>query len=232
MHEVGHGLYSQGHPAAFARTFLFESPSLGAEESQARFFENHLGRHPAFLRIIHGMLAQRFGPVMDGISPDDLGRSVHHITRGWCRVDADEVTYDLHIALRLRMELALIRGELAVRDLPDAWREEMRRLLGVTPANDAQGCMQDIHWAWGLFGYFPTYTLGNLNAAQLFAAAKKQRKIASSIAKAEYEPLLQWLRAHIHERGGVLLPQQLIQDATGVPTDPKWHLRHLRERFL
>lgn len=229
MHEVGHGLYSQGHPAAFARTFLFESPSLGAEESQARFFENHLGRHPAFLRIIHGMLAQRFGPVMDGISPDDLGRSVHHITRGWCRVDADEVTYDLHIALRLRMELALIRGELAVRDLPDAWREEMRRLLGVTPANDAQGCMQDIHWAWGLFGYFPTYTLGNMYAAQL-ADAFTEHTGGRGMEIVTEDPTapLAFLRERVHRHGGLLETRTLMERATGRPFSPEPLIERLR----
>ena len=166
------------------------------------------------------------------MSLDDFMSVVNCAEFSFIRVEADEATYDLHILLRFDLERRMLNGQLAVKDIPAAWNDSFHQMFGRTPPDDARGCLQDIHWSMGGLGYFPTYTLGNLNAAQLFAAAKKQRKIASSIAKAEYEPLLQWLRAHIHERGGVLLPQQLIQDATGVPTDPKWHLRHLRERFL
>ncbi len=229
MHEVGHGLYSQGHPGEYARTFLFESPSLGAEESQSRFFENHLGRHPAFLAIVHRMLSERFGPAMSGITPDDLHRTVHHIERGWCRVDADEVTYDLHIALRLRLELALIRGDLTVRDLPGAWRDEMQRLLGVTPDGDAQGCMQDIHWAWGLFGYFPTYTLGNMYAAQLALAFSDHTGGAGmEIVADDPTAPLRFLRDRVHRHGGRIETRVLMERATGRPFSPQPLIDRLR----
>ncbi len=229
MHEVGHGLYSQGHPAEHARTFLFESPSLGAEESQARFFENHLGRHPAFLTVVHRMLLERFGSRMDGITPDDLARNVHHIQRGWCRVDADEVTYDLHIALRLRLELALVRGDLAVDDLPGAWREESERLLGVTPADDARGCMQDIHWAWGLFGYFPTYTLGNMYAAQLaLAFAEHTGGRGVDVVTDDPTAPLRFLRDRIHRHGNRYETRVLMENATGRPFSPQPLVERLR----
>lgn len=229
MHEVGHGLYSQGHPRKWARTFLFESPSLGAEESQARFFENHLGRHPAFLAVVHRMLTEAFGTEMAGITADDLARSVHHIQRGWCRVDADEVTYDLHIALRLRLELALIRGDLAVADLPGAWREESERLLGVTPAGDAQGCMQDIHWAWGLFGYFPTYTLGNMYAAQLALAFTEHTDgRGMDVVTEDPQAPLRFLRERVHRHGSRYDTRVLMENATGRPFSPRPLIDRLR----
>lgn len=229
MHEVGHGLYSQGHPARWARTFLGESPSLGAEESQSRFFENHVGRDPAFLEVVHRMFVDHFGATMDGITPDDLGSVAHHIQRGWCRVDADEVTYDLHIALRLRMELALIRGDLEVRDLPAAWSEQMESLLGVTPESNAQGCMQDIHWAWGLFGYFPTYTLGNMYAAQL-AQAFRAHTGGVGVAVVADDPgaPLRFLRERVHQHGFRFATQDLMREATGQEFSPQPLIERLR----
>jgi len=125
-----------------------------------------------------------------------------------------------------------VRGELAVQDVPAAWNEEFHSLFGMTPPDDAHGCLQDIHWSMGGLGYFATYTLGNLNAAQLFATARRQRKIASAIDKADYAPLLAWLRSHVHSQGGTPLPGEIMESATGKPTDAKWHLKHLRERFV
>ncbi len=229
MHETGHGLYSQGHPAELHRTFLYESPSLGAEESQARFLENHVGRHRAFWEHIHPVLVERFGASMDGIGPDVMHRHVTRVSRGWCRVDADEVTYDLHIALRLRLELALIRGTMDVADLPEAWREGMRELLGVTPRHHGEGCMQDIHWAWGLFGYFPTYTLGNMYAAQLNRAyTRDEGDIGDALRRGDVGAPMRFMRERIHRHGRRLPTHELMRRATGEEFSPEPLLERIR----
>ncbi len=216
LHEVGHALYSQGHPTDLARTLAHASPSLGAEESQARFYENHVGRELALWEFLTPTLRRRFGAAMDGIDGAALHRSVSQVTRGWCRVDADELTYDLHIALRFSLELALIRGTLDVVDLPDAWNDGMERLLGVRPDGNRQGCMQDIHWAWGSFGYFPTYTLGNIYAAQIREALEADLgPIPSLIQSERLSDITAYLHERIHSHGSILSTGELMLQATG-----------------
>ncbi len=228
MHEAGHALYSQGHPQQYARTLIYSSPSLGAEESQSRFLENHIGRSAEFWQLMAPRMAGRFGPAMDGIGADDLHAAVTRMAPGWCRVDADELTYDLHIALRTTLELQLIRGQLAVTDLPDAWREQMQRTLGVTPANDREGCMQDIHWAWGSFGYFPTYTLGNLYAAQLAEAMGDAiGEVGDLVARGELTTIIAFLHDRVHRHGSILPTDQLMQQATGQPFSIEPFLRRI-----
>ena len=226
LHEAGHALYAQGLPAQHDRTLLHASASLGADESQSRFFENHIGRRAAFWEYLHPTLAKRFGSSMDGIDPAEILRNVTGVHRGWSRVDADEVTYDLHIILRFRLELALIRGSLTVADLPEAWRESSRRLLGVEPANNAEGCMQDIHWAWGMFGYFPTYTLGNIYAAQLADALEQaEGPLDDLIRSGSFDVILEFMRSRVHTVGNQLRTSELMERATGHPfrTEPFLH---------
>jgi carboxypeptidase Taq len=223
LHEAGHALYAQGLPAAYARTLLYASASLGADESQSRFFENHVGRRLSFWEHVHPTFVARFGASMDGLGPQDMVRAITRVQPGWCRVDADEVTYDLHIILRFELELALIRGSLTVADLPGAWREASQRLLGVTPSGDAEGCMQDIHWAWGMFGYFPTYTLGNIYAAQLAEALEAtEGPIDDLIRAGRLDVVLRFMRTRIHNAGCCVPTRVLMERATGGPfnTDP------------
>ncbi len=216
LHEAGHALYAQGLPAPYERTSLYASPSLGADESQSRFFENHLGRRLAFWEHLHPTLVARFGPSMDGVGPQDMVRAVTRVRRDWCRVDADEVTYDLHIILRFELELALIRGSLPVADLPEAWRAASERLLHVTPASDTEGCMQDIHWAWGMFGYFPTYTLGNIYAAQLADALEATEGPLDDLVRAgRLDVVLEFMRTRVHEAGSRYPTGVLMEKATG-----------------
>ncbi len=218
LHEAGHALYAQGLPEAYERTMLYASPSLGADESQSRFFENHLGRRLAFWEYLHPTLVERFGASMDGLGPQDMVRSTTCVQRGWCRVDADEVTYDLHIILRFELELALIRGSLSVHDLPEAWCAASQRLLHVTPGNDTEGCMQDIHWAWGMFGYFPTYTLGNIYAAQLADALEAAEGPLDDLVRAgRLDVVLEFMRTRIHEAGSRYPTRVLMEKATGRP---------------
>jgi carboxypeptidase Taq len=223
LHEAGHALYAQGLPAAYARTLLYASASLGADESQSRFFENHVGRRLSFWEHVHPTFVARFGASMDGLGPQDMVRAITRVQPGWCRVDADEVTYDLHIILRFELELALIRGSLTVADLPGAWREASQRLLGVTPSGDAEGCMQDIHWAWGMFGYFPTYTLGNIYAAQLAEALEAtEGPIDDLIRAGRLDVVLRFMRTRVHNAGCCVPTRVLMERATGGPfnTDP------------
>ena len=231
MHEAGHGLYEQGLPAPNYGLPSGSSVSLGIHESQSRLWENHVGRSREFWQRWLPRAAELF-PHLRKLSLDRFLLAINRAEFSFIRVEADEATYDLHILLRFSIERRMLNGELAVKDVPAAWNEEFRSLFGLTPPDDARGCLQDIHWSMGGLGYFPTYTLGNLNAAQLIAAARKQKKIAQGLVSATYAPLLGWLRAKVHCHGSVHLPQDLMRIATGRPTQPKWHLEHLRRRFL
>ena len=227
LHEVGHGLYEQGLPDEWHGSPLAEPASLGVHESQSRLWENHVGRSREFWH----WLMPRFREVLSGSTIpgiEELWQAMHAVTPSAIRVEADETTYNLHIVARFRMELALFRGELQVDDLPAAWSEQMRRLLGLEVQDDNQAVLQDIHWATGLFGYFPTYTLGNLMAAQLFDAASVQvPDLSQKIARGEFAPLLTWLRAKIHRHGTSLPPAELIERATAAPLSSEPFLRHV-----
>ncbi len=231
LHEAGHGLYEQGLPGEEYGLPSGKSCSLGIHESQSRLWENHVGRSRPFWQKWLPRAAELF-PHLHKIKLDDFMRTINRAEFSFIRVEADESTYDLHILLRFGIERRLLNGDLAVKDIPDAWNASFQELFGLLPPNDAQGCLQDIHWSMGGLGYFPTYTLGNLNAAQLFSAASKQTRIAQAIEKADYSTLLAWLRVKVHSRGGLLLPQDLMKHATGRTTDAKWHLKHLRDRFV
>ncbi len=215
LHEGGHGLYEQGLPAAHRRTFLCQAASLGLHESQSRLWENLVGRSSPFWRYLLPRFQARF-PQVPGASLAAFHRAVNRVERSLIRVEADEVTYNLHIALRFELELGLVRGTLAVADLPQAWNDGMERLLGVRPARDAEGVLQDIHWAWGDLGYFPTYTLGNLYAASLFAAAQRALPaLEDDLAAGRLLPLRDWLREQVHRHGRALPAEELVRRATG-----------------
>jgi len=232
LHEAGHGLYEQGLPAEQFGLPGGASVSLGIHESQSRLWENHVGRSRAFWNIWFPR-AQAHFPQLSTLSLDDMVKLVNRAQRSHIRVEADEVTYDLHILLRFQLERALISGDLPVRDLPGEWNSRFEKMFGLPVTDDAQGCLQDIHWSFGLVGYFPTYTLGNLNAAQLFRAARQQNPgIDGELADGKYESLLGWLRQNVHELGMQKLPPDLMQAATGESTQHAYHLAHLRDRYL
>ncbi|MBT8044329.1 MAG: carboxypeptidase M32, partial [Verrucomicrobiae bacterium] len=150
----------------------------------------------------------------------------------YIRVEADESTYDLHILLRFGLERRMLNNEIAVTDIPAAWNEQFEKFFGMTPPDDTNGCLQDIHWSMGGLGYFSTYTLGNFNAAQLYHKAMQDDTVASAAASADYLPLLDWMRKNIHAKGSILFPQDLMKSATGETTNPQYHLEHLQRRFL
>jgi len=231
LHEAGHGLYDQGLPEGDFGAPAGEAVSLGIHESQSRLWENKVGCAPAFWE--HWLpAAARHLPDLTRFSPAEITAALNRVSPSFIRVEADEVTYDLHIILRFELELRLLEGDLAIADLPGAWNEEFEKMFGLRVPDDARGCLQDIHWSLGIFGYFPTYTLGNLNSAQLFAAARKQvAGLDAQLAQGTYSGLLDWLRANVHAHGRCLRPQELMQRATGEPTRISRHVEYLREKL-
>jgi carboxypeptidase Taq len=230
LHEAGHGLYEQGLPASDFGLPSGSAVSLGIHESQSRLWENHVGKSTDFWERWYPRASELF-PNLRKIRLSDFIQHLHRAEFSFIRVEADEATYDLHIFLRFDIERRLLNGSLETHQIPTAWNAAFEELFGKVPPNDAQGCLQDIHWSMGGLGYFPTYTLGNLNSAQLFQSAKRQRGIGSAIRHAEHQPLLCWLRENIHSVGASRSPKEIITNATGSPTDPAPYLTHLRKRF-
>ncbi len=233
MHEAGHAMYEQGVADEHQRTLLEGGASLGVHESQSRLWENMVGRSRAFW--------DHFFPRLQSACPDQLGQvtapafwsAINRVQPTLIRVEADEATYNLHIMLRVELELALIEGALRVSDLPDAWNTRMRDYLGLTPPDDARGVLQDIHWSAGLFGYFATYTLGNLIAAQLwerFGQLNPSRD--ADIGRGDFSMLLTWLRSELHRHGRKFEPKELVGRITGSPVSPEPYLRYLEQKYL
>lgn len=231
LHEAGHGLYEQGVAGSGFGTPAGEAVSLGIHESQSRLWENHVGRSLAFWEFWLPRAAKYF-PELTGVSPADLFLHVNRVRRSYIRVEADDTTYDLHILLRFRVESALFSGDLRVRDIPLFWKEQFRELFQLDVPDDANGCLQDIHWSGGSFGYFPTYTLGNLNAAQLFHHATAQHpELKTRLACGEYSGLLGWLSENVFASGATLSPKELMLRATGRPTEGRDHLESLHAKI-
>ncbi len=228
LHESGHGLYEQGLPAALERTPAGEAVSLGVHESQSRLWENHVGRSRGFWRWLLPRYREAF-PGAPSAGVDRIWPLLHTVKPSLIRVEADEATYNLHVLARFEVERALFGGELEVRDLPAAWDDLYDQLLGIRPPNAAVGLLQDIHWSQGMFGYFPTYTLGTVAAAQLFAAAERELgDLEAAFAAGELAPLLAWLRAEVHAHAGLYQAPELIERATGKPLAADDLLAYLR----
>jgi carboxypeptidase Taq len=232
LHEAGHGLYDQGLPREHYGTPLGKDVSMGIHESQSRLWENHVGRSREFWEHWHPRACHHL-PALKRFSPEQIFCAVNRVSPSFIRVEADQVTYDLHIILRFELELRLIEGELKVSDLPTVWNEEFRKMLGLKVPDDARGCLQDIHWSLGAFGYFPTYTLGNLNAAQLVRRVTTDLpKLAADLRQGSYRSLLGWLREKIHQHGQRYEPQDLMQRATAEATQAAHHLEYLHRKFV
>ena len=230
IHETGHALYEQGLPAVWRYQPVGRARGMSLHESQSLLMEMQACRSRGFFRLIAPRLADRFGGDWDG---DALFDATMRVRPDFIRVEADEATYPAHVILRFRLERQLIDGSLAVTDLPSAWNEGMRELLGIVPPGDRQGCLQDIHWYDGAFGYFPTYSLGAMTAAQLFdAAGRALPELDQSIAAGDFAPLLGWLRREVHGRAALLDGKALLVAATGRPLDAEIFKAHLRRRYL
>jgi len=233
LHETGHALYERGLPLSYARQPVGEAAGMGAHESQSLIVEMQACRSDAYLSWLGPELHAAFGGPSEPYAPANLARLWRRVHRGCIRVDADEMTYPAHVILRFRLEQALVAGDLAVADLPGAWSDGLHALLGIRPPDDAQGCLQDIHWYDGAFGYFPSYTLGAMAAAQLMAAARRRVPgLDAAIAHGDLTPLVGWLRAKVHGVGSLLGFNDLLRAATGKPLDPADFEAHLAARYL
>ena len=233
VHETGHALYERGLPSAYARQPVGEAAGMAMHESQSLIVEMQACRSDAFLAWLGKRLHATFGGNPEPYSVANLGRLWRRVERSLIRVDADELTYPAHVILRFRLEQAMIAGNLDVADLPGAWNDGLHALLGITPPDDAQGCLQDIHWYDGAFGYFPSYTLGAMSAAQLMQAARAQVPgLDEAFGQGDLSLLLAWLRTHVHSVGSRLDFNAILEQATGRKLDPMAFQAHLRQRYL
>jgi carboxypeptidase Taq len=233
LHETGHALYELGLPAQWSRQPVGDARGMSLHESQSLLIEMQVCRGREFMAFAAPLIRVAFngaGPTWDA---GNLYRLGTRVARSFIRVDADELTYPAHVTLRYRLERALIAGDMRLADLPAEWNKGMRDLIGVEPPDDARGCLQDIHWYDGAWGYFPTYTLGAMNAAQLFQAAKAaDSSILPGIATGDFAPLLAWLRKNVHATASSRSTDQIMTEATGRPIETAPYLTHLRARYL
>lgn len=233
MHECGHGLYEQGLPKAgeLFGTPLSRAISLGIHESQSRMWENMVGRSKAFWTWALPLANQHFDNAFSDIDVETFTKAMNSATPGFIRVESNESTYNLHVMLRFELERAMLAGNLAIKDLPEAWNTKFKDFLGLDVPDDAHGCLQDVHWSFGLVGYFPTYTLGNLNAAQMWETILEQiPDLYEQIAQGEFDALLNWTREHIHQHGRRYSASETIERATGKPLGADPLMRHLESR--
>ncbi len=231
LHEAGHALYNLGLPEEHWGAPRGEAVSLAIHESQSRLWENLVGRSLSFWRFFFPRVREHF-PTLADVRLEDFYAAVNRVSPSLIRVEADEVTYNLHIIFRFHLERALMRGTLSVAHLPGAWNEQVQTVLGLTVPDDAQGVMQDVHWSGGHIGYFPTYALGNLYAAQFFARARAELgNLDGQFARGEFAPLLAWLREKIHARGSTFWPRDLVRQVTGEDLNPRYLLTYLEEKF-
>jgi carboxypeptidase Taq len=232
MHEVGHGLYEHGIDPELTRTTLDHGVSLGIHESQSRLWENMVGRSAPFWRFWLPRMRERFPLTLRDVDLDGFLRAINVVKPTLIRVDADEVTYSLHVILRFELEMDLIDGTLEVADLPAAWAAKMKQMLGIAVPDDLHGVLQDIHWSEGIIGYFPTYAIGNVFAAQLWRAARTDLPaLDEDLEAGVYGNLRAWLVEKIHRHGRRLTPPELIEQAVGGPLDPAPLLEHLRAKY-
>jgi len=233
LHETGHALYQRSLPTEWRLQPVGRARGMAVHESQSLLLEMQVCRSRAFLNFAAPILREAFAREGPDWEADALYRRKTRVSRSLIRVDADEVTYPAHVILRYRLEQAMLAGDLVPTDLPGAWAEGLRGLLGIAPANDREGCLQDIHWYDGVWGYFPTYTLGALIAAQLFETVRATLPdVSEAIAAGEFAPLLSWLRERVHSQGSLLSTAELVESATGRPLGTESFERHLRDRYL
>jgi carboxypeptidase Taq len=231
IHEAGHAMYHQGLPLDHWGTPFCSPSSLSINESQSRMWENMVARSMGFWKHFFPVARQKF-PCLAEVELEDFYFSFNEVTPNFIRVEADEVTYNIHVLLRFELELALMRNDLSVKDLPEAWNEKMTKYLGLTPPNFSLGVMQDVHWSGGAIGYFPTYTLGNMYAAQFFAKAQEELgDLEAGFAEGNFADLLSWLRKNIHGQGGRYRPRDLIETVTGNPLDPDYLIDYLNKKY-
>lgn len=232
LHESGHGLYEQGIAPELSRTPLADGVSMGVHESQSRLWENLVGRSRPFWRAFYPDLQAAFPERLGEVDLETFYRAINRSAPSLIRVEADELTYNLHVFLRFELEAALIDGSLSVTDVPEAWTAKMEELLGITPEDDADGALQDIHWSGGAFGYFPTYAVGNILSVQIYRAAEAAHpEIVEEMEQGRFETLHGWLRDKVYRHGRRYDPDELVTRATGRTLDPEPYLDYLETKY-
>ncbi len=232
IHESGHGMHHQGASMELLGTRLIHSPSYGIGESQSRLWENYIGRSGVFWEFWLPELQKVFPDQLKDVTPEEFTHGVNAVKPSLIRTEADEITYNLHVILRHEIERDLIEGNLSVNDIPRVWNKKMREYLGITPENNRDGCLQDIHWSRGAFGYFATYSLGNLYAAQIYAVLKKDHPdLEERVAKGEFAFIKQWLTDKIYQHGKVYTSDELITRVTGEPLNPRHFVEYATNKF-
>jgi carboxypeptidase Taq len=232
MHESGHGMYEQGLDGEWISTPMGEAVSLSIHESQSRLWENQVGRSLPFCRWARARMPEFVGAAVDRFTAEQVYEAANCVEPGFIRVDADEATYNMHVMVRFELERAMISGSLSVADLPGAWNGLYRDYLGLEVPDDRRGCLQDVHWSGGMIGYFPTYTLGTLNAAQFFEKAREEMPgLEEGFARGEFRPLREWLNDRIHRQGRRHLSGPLCEAVTGRPLSADPFMRHLEAKL-
>ncbi len=232
MHECGHALYEQGIHPAYRRTPLTGGASMAIHESQSRLWENLVGRSLPFWKYFYPKFQKSFPDVLAGVDLMAFYHGINKVEPSLIRTQSDEATYNLHIMLRLELEIALVEGSLEAKDLPEAWNARMRDYLGISPPNNKTGVLQDVHWSAGMFGYFPTYALGNLISVQLWECIRRDLPdLDSQIERGDFSMLLAWLRRNVHTHGSKFEPQELVQRVTGSKIDPQPYMSYLRSKY-
>lgn len=232
IHESGHALYEMGMPEKFARSPLQEAPSLGMHESQSRFWEVRVGHSRAFWKHYQPIMSQYFPGQLDGVDAEAFYRAANRIEPGYIRVESDEVCYNLHVILRFELELLIFNGELSVEDLPAEWNRRFEAYFGIKVPDDSKGCLQDVHWSGGAFGYFPTYSLGNVYNAMLVEKMNADMpEMWDQVASGEFARILGWLRENIHQHGAVYHAPELIKRVTGKDVDAAPLMKYLETKY-
>ena len=232
LHEAGHGNYSQGVPVKFQQSLLDDGPSAGLHESQSLLWENVVGRSRAFWEFYYPSLKRVFPAQFDGVSMESVYRAVNKVQPSFIRVDADEVTYNLHVMIRFELEKAVFDGKLALKDLDEAWNAKFKDYLGLTPPDDLAGVLQDIHWTGGFGAAFAGYTIGHVSCLQLYEKTRRDIPgLEAGFARGEFAPLLGWMNRNIHAHGSKFTPQELLERATGRPLTAEPYLEYIRRKF-
>lgn len=232
LHESGHGMYEQGVSPAYSRTPLGGGVSMGIHESQSRLFENIVGRSRGFWGHYLPVLSEEFPGAFEGVGVEEMYRAVNEAKPGFIRIDSDELTYNLHILLRFEIEVALMEEEISVNDIPSVWNAKMEEYLGIVPENDSLGALQDVHWSSGLFGYFPTYSMGNVLSVQFYEKALQEvPSIPNDIAGGDFSTLHGWMSDNIYRHGSRYEPDELVERVTGRPLDTAPYLKYLNDKY-
>jgi carboxypeptidase Taq len=231
MHEAGHGMYEQGVPWEFTRTPLAEGTTLSVHESQSRLWENLIGRSRIFWQHFLPVVREVFPQQLSGVNIDSIYRAINRVEPSLIRVDADEVTYNLHIFIRFELEQDLINSKLTVGDLPEAWNAKYQSYLGITPPDNAQGVLQDVHWSSGLFGYFPTYALGNILSVQIWNTMMQAPGLKDRLTRGDFRSVKTWLNKNVHVHGRKFTTQEIAQRVTGGPLTVGPYLEYIEHKY-